>query len=102
MPHHFINSGMSDIINHSAHKRASSVLKLTDVSFSLLFLFYQFFLAHPSFALMQPAQLAANRAELHRRSIAQMRVCSLLSVPSWHHKLLILMCQCIFFLCGAD
>ncbi|CAH8306129.1 unnamed protein product [Eruca vesicaria subsp. sativa] len=51
MPHHFINSGMSDIINHSAHKRASSVLKLTD-----------------------PAQLAANRAELHRRSIAQMRI----------------------------
>ncbi|CAA7024113.1 unnamed protein product [Microthlaspi erraticum] len=51
MPHHFINSGMSDIINLSAHKRASSVLKLTD-----------------------PAQLAANRAELHRRSIAQMRI----------------------------
>ncbi|ESQ29590.1 hypothetical protein EUTSA_v10023308mg [Eutrema salsugineum] len=50
MPHHFINSGMSDIINYSAHKKVSSVLKLTD-----------------------PAQLAANRAELHRRSIAQMR-----------------------------
>ncbi|XP_024004452.1 protein FAM135B isoform X2 [Eutrema salsugineum] len=51
MPHHFINSGMSDIINYSAHKKVSSVLKLTD-----------------------PAQLAANRAELHRRSIAQMRI----------------------------
>ena len=58
--------------------------------------FINFLLAHTSFALMQPAQLAANRAELHRRSIAQMRVCSVLSVPSWHHKLLILMCQCIF------
>ncbi|VVA90617.1 unnamed protein product [Arabis nemorensis] len=51
MPHHFINSGMTDILNQSAHKRTSSVLKLSD-----------------------PAQLAANRAELHRRSIAQMRI----------------------------
>ncbi|KAL1194369.1 hypothetical protein V5N11_017837 [Cardamine amara subsp. amara] len=51
MPHHFINSGMSDILNQSAHKRVSSVLKLNE-----------------------PAQVAANRAELHRRSIAQMRI----------------------------
>jgi hypothetical protein len=51
MPHHFINSGMTDILNQSAHKRASGVLN-------------------------EPAQIAATRAELHRRSIAQMRVCS--------------------------
>ena len=49
MPHHFINSGMSDIINHSAHKRASSVLKLTDVSFSVLSLFCQFFVGSYKF-----------------------------------------------------
>ncbi|XP_019092980.1 PREDICTED: protein FAM135B-like isoform X2 [Camelina sativa] len=51
MPHHFINSGMTDILNQSAHKRHSSVLKLNE-----------------------PAQIAATRAELHRRSIAQMRI----------------------------
>ncbi|KAL1214200.1 hypothetical protein V5N11_034733 [Cardamine amara subsp. amara] len=50
MPHHFI-SGMDDTSNHSSHKRVSSVLKLND-----------------------PAQVAATRAELHRRSIAQMRI----------------------------
>ncbi|XP_010458322.1 PREDICTED: protein FAM135B-like isoform X1 [Camelina sativa] len=50
MPHHFI-SGMDDISNHSSHKRVSSVLKLND-----------------------PAQVASTRAELHRRSIAQMRI----------------------------
>ncbi|CDY57934.1 BnaA06g38020D [Brassica napus] len=51
MPHHFI-SGMDDTSNHSSHKRATtSVLKLND-----------------------PAQVAATRAELHRRSIAQMRI----------------------------
>ncbi|CAF1924586.1 protein FAM135B isoform X1 [Brassica napus] len=51
MPHHFI-SGMYDTSNHSSHKRATtSVLKLND-----------------------PAQVAATRAELHRRSIAQMRI----------------------------
>ncbi|KAG7649960.1 putative protein alpha/Beta hydrolase [Arabidopsis thaliana] len=49
MPHHFINSGMTDILNQSAHKRASGVLN-------------------------EPAQIAATRAELHRRSIAQMRI----------------------------
>ncbi|XP_010414740.1 PREDICTED: protein FAM135B-like isoform X2 [Camelina sativa] len=51
MPHHFINSGMTDILNQSAHKRHPSVLKLNE-----------------------PAQIAATRAELHRRSIAQMRI----------------------------
>jgi hypothetical protein len=51
MPHHFI-SGMEDISNHSSHKRVSTGLKLND-----------------------PAQVASTRAELHRRSIAQMRVC---------------------------
>ncbi|KAJ4915317.1 putative serine esterase family protein [Raphanus sativus] len=50
MPHHFI-SGMDDTSNHSSHKRATSVLKLND-----------------------PSQVAATRAELHRRSIAQMRI----------------------------
>ncbi|WZY97364.1 hypothetical protein YC2023_069693 [Brassica napus] len=51
MPHHFI-SGMDDTSNHSSHKRATtSVLKLND-----------------------PAQVAATRADLHRRSIAQMRI----------------------------
>ncbi|KAG7596488.1 Alpha/Beta hydrolase fold [Arabidopsis suecica] len=50
MPHHFI-SGMEDISNHSSHKRVSTGLKLND-----------------------PAQVASTRAELHRRSIAQMRI----------------------------
>ncbi|CAN8311886.1 unnamed protein product [Cochlearia groenlandica] len=50
MPHHFI-SGMDDTSNHSSHKKTTSVLKLND-----------------------PAQVAATRAELHRRSIAQMRI----------------------------
>ncbi|KAJ0237629.1 putative serine esterase family protein [Hirschfeldia incana] len=50
MPHHFI-SGMDDTSNHSSHRRATSVLKLND-----------------------PVQVAATRADLHRRSIAQMRI----------------------------
>ncbi|KAJ0250635.1 putative serine esterase family protein [Hirschfeldia incana] len=50
MPHHFI-SGVDDTSNHSSHKRVTSALKLND-----------------------PAQVAATRAELHRRSIAQMRI----------------------------
>ncbi|KAJ4895543.1 putative serine esterase family protein [Raphanus sativus] len=50
MPHHFI-SGVDDTSNHSSHKRATSALKLND-----------------------PSQVAATRAELHRRSIAQMRI----------------------------
>ncbi|KAF3492892.1 hypothetical protein DY000_02057980 [Brassica cretica] len=50
MPHHFI-SGVDDVSNHSSHKRVTSALKLND-----------------------PAQVAATRAELHRRSIAQMRI----------------------------
>ncbi|KAL2963090.1 hypothetical protein AAZX31_17G181500 [Glycine max] len=44
MPHHYINSGV--------HRRVSSLWKLPD----------------------EPPQTAATRAELHRRSIAQMRI----------------------------
>ncbi|XP_010544041.1 PREDICTED: protein FAM135B isoform X2 [Tarenaya hassleriana] len=51
MPHHFINSGMDDSSHNGVHKRVSSLLKSND-----------------------PAQIAATRAELHRRSIAQMRI----------------------------
>ncbi|CAN6908293.1 unnamed protein product [Brassica oleracea] len=50
MPHHFI-SGVDDTSNHSSRKRVTSALKLND-----------------------PVQVAATRAELHRRSIAQMRI----------------------------
>jgi len=35
MPHHFINSGMTDILNQSAHKRASGVLNEVSLAFSL-------------------------------------------------------------------
>ncbi|XP_010548759.1 PREDICTED: protein FAM135B-like isoform X2 [Tarenaya hassleriana] len=51
MPHHFINSGMDESSQHGVHKRVPSLLKSND-----------------------PAQVAATRAELHRRSIAQMRI----------------------------
>ena len=84
MPHHFI-SGMDDTSNHSAHKRATtSVLKLNDVSYnySLWYRMQAWPYSSNSFALMQPAQVAATRADLHRRSIAQMRVC--LSVFQLH------------------
>uniref|UniRef100_A0A1J3IMM7 DUF676 domain-containing protein n=1 Tax=Noccaea caerulescens TaxID=107243 RepID=A0A1J3IMM7_NOCCA len=50
MPHHFI-SGMEDTSTHSSHKKVTTSSKLND-----------------------PAQVAATRAELHRRSIAQMRI----------------------------
>lgn len=82
MPHHFI-SGVDDTSNHSSHKRATSALKLNDVSYivtvSVFILSPECKLGfiHPIFTLMQPSQVAATRAELHRRSIAQMRVCFL-------------------------
>ncbi|XVE70276.1 hypothetical protein DITRI_Ditri10aG0059400 [Diplodiscus trichospermus] len=52
MPHHYINGGFDESSHHVVHKRGSSLWKLTD----------------------DPAQIAAMRAELHRRSIAQMRI----------------------------
>ncbi|KAJ4701539.1 hypothetical protein OWV82_024770 [Melia azedarach] len=51
MPHHYLNSGIDESHN-GVHKRVSSLLKLND----------------------DPAQVAAMRAELHRRSIAQMKI----------------------------
>ncbi|KAE8125952.1 hypothetical protein FH972_020712 [Carpinus fangiana] len=52
MPHHYINSGGDETPHHGVHKRVSSLWKLTD----------------------DPAQTAAMRAELHRRSILQMNI----------------------------
>ncbi|XP_022772973.1 protein FAM135B-like isoform X2 [Durio zibethinus] len=52
MPHHYINGGFDESSHRFVHKRGSSLWKLTD----------------------DPAQIAAMRAELHRRSIAQMRI----------------------------
>ncbi|KAJ7958857.1 hypothetical protein O6P43_019513 [Quillaja saponaria] len=52
MPHHYINSGGDNSSNHGVHRRVSSLWKLAD----------------------DPSQAAAMRAELHRRSIAQMRI----------------------------
>ncbi|XP_023537065.1 protein FAM135B-like isoform X1 [Cucurbita pepo subsp. pepo] len=57
MPHHYINSGSEEppnlaIRRSAVHKRVSSLWKLSD----------------------DPAQTAAMRAELHRRSILQMRI----------------------------
>ncbi|XP_062027272.1 uncharacterized protein LOC133743376 [Rosa rugosa] len=52
MPHHFLNSGFDDSSNSGGHRRAPSLWKLND----------------------DPAQIAATRAELHRRSIAQMKI----------------------------
>lgn len=52
MPHHYLNSGIDEPSKNGVHKRVSSLLKLND----------------------DPAQIAAMRAELHRRSIAQMKI----------------------------
>ncbi|KAF1865381.1 hypothetical protein Lal_00004755 [Lupinus albus] len=52
MPHHYINSGSDESSNQGGHKRVSSLVKLPD----------------------EPPQIAATRAELHRRSIAQMQI----------------------------
>ncbi|CAI8605692.1 unnamed protein product [Vicia faba] len=52
MPHHYINSGNDESSYRGVHKRVSSLLKLSDESL----------------------QTAATRAELHRRSIAQMKI----------------------------
>ncbi|KAM1120146.1 hypothetical protein ACFX13_045035 [Malus domestica] len=53
MPHHFLNSSGGEESSHNGgHKRLSPMWKLTD----------------------DPAQTAATRAELHRRSIAQMKI----------------------------
>ncbi|KAE8653933.1 Serine esterase family protein, putative isoform 2 [Hibiscus syriacus] len=52
MPHHYINGGFDEPSHHLVHKRGPSLLKLTD----------------------DPAELATMRAELHRRSIGQMRI----------------------------
>ncbi|TKY55950.1 FAM135B protein [Spatholobus suberectus] len=52
MPHHYINSGGDESSHHGVHRRVSSLWKLSDES----------------------PQTAATRAELHRRSIAQMRI----------------------------
>ncbi|XP_004498451.1 uncharacterized protein [Cicer arietinum] len=52
MPHHYINSGSDESSYRGVHRRVSSLWKLPD----------------------EPLQTAATRAELHRRSIAQMRI----------------------------
>ncbi|MBA0693519.1 hypothetical protein Goari_003889, partial [Gossypium aridum] len=52
MPHRYINGSFDESSHQIMHKRGSSLWKLTD----------------------DPAQMAAMRAELHRRSIAQMRM----------------------------
>ncbi|GLT93665.1 hypothetical protein SLE2022_114460 [Rubroshorea leprosula] len=52
MPHHYINGGFDEASHHVVYKKGSSLRKLTD----------------------DPAQLAAMRADLHRRSIAQMKM----------------------------
>ncbi|KAK7384951.1 hypothetical protein VNO78_30654 [Psophocarpus tetragonolobus] len=52
MPHHYINNGSDGSSHRVAHRRVSSLWKLPD----------------------EPPQAAATRAELHRRSIAQMRI----------------------------
>ncbi|PRQ20826.1 putative protein FAM135, alpha/Beta hydrolase [Rosa chinensis] len=52
MPHHYLNSGFDESSNSGGHRRAPSLWKLND----------------------DPAQIAATRAELHRRSIAQMKI----------------------------
>lgn len=52
MPHHYLSSGVNDSSYHGARAKVPIIRKLTD----------------------DPAQMAAMRAELHRRSIAQMRI----------------------------
>ncbi|XVF39715.1 hypothetical protein PTKIN_Ptkin01aG0055400 [Pterospermum kingtungense] len=52
MPHHYINGGFDESSHHIVHRRGSSLWKLAD----------------------DPAEIAAMRAELHRRSIAQMKI----------------------------
>ncbi|KAJ4849570.1 hypothetical protein Tsubulata_019817 [Turnera subulata] len=52
MPHHYMMSGNDDTATRGTHRRVASLLKIAD----------------------DPAQHAATRAELHRRSIAQMRI----------------------------
>ncbi|OIV97824.1 hypothetical protein TanjilG_12581 [Lupinus angustifolius] len=52
MPHHYINNGSDESSNQGGHKRVPSLVKLPD----------------------EPPQSAASRAELHRRSIAQMQI----------------------------
>ncbi|KAK3425674.1 hypothetical protein EUGRSUZ_F02184 [Eucalyptus grandis] len=52
MPLHYIHSGADEPTHHGVHRRVSSLWKLAD----------------------DPAQSAAMRADLHRRSIAQMRI----------------------------
>ncbi|XP_061370160.1 uncharacterized protein LOC133312893 isoform X2 [Gastrolobium bilobum] len=52
MPHHYINSGSDESSNRGVHRRVSSLWKLSD----------------------ELPQTLATRAELHRRSIAQMRI----------------------------
>ncbi|GAU21154.1 hypothetical protein TSUD_10710 [Trifolium subterraneum] len=51
MPHHYINSWNDEFSYRGVHRRVSSLLKLSD----------------------EPFQTAATRAEIHRKSIAQMR-----------------------------
>ncbi|XP_021639963.2 uncharacterized protein LOC110635076 isoform X1 [Hevea brasiliensis] len=52
MPHHYISSGNNDSSHHVVDKRGSSFWNLAD----------------------ETAQIVATRAELHRQSIAQMRI----------------------------
>ncbi|KAL4301485.1 hypothetical protein AHAS_Ahas17G0305600 [Arachis hypogaea] len=52
MPHHYINNGINLSSNRGKHKRALTLWKLND----------------------EPIQTAVTRAEMHRRSIAHMRI----------------------------
>ncbi|PNY06787.1 hypothetical protein L195_g003265, partial [Trifolium pratense] len=52
MPHHYINSWNDEFSYRGVHRRVSSLLKSSD----------------------EPLQTAATRAEVHRKSIAQMRI----------------------------
>ncbi|XP_050377066.1 uncharacterized protein LOC126794399 isoform X2 [Argentina anserina] len=52
MPHHYLNSGFDESSNNGGYRRTPTLWKLND----------------------DPAQIAATRAELHRRSIAQMKI----------------------------
>ncbi|KAL4271543.1 hypothetical protein GQ457_13G009370 [Hibiscus cannabinus] len=58
MPHHYINGGFDEPSHHLVQKRGPSLLKLTD----------------DVNTCFTPAEIATMRAELHRRSIGQMRI----------------------------
>lgn len=80
MPHHYINSGGDESSRRGMHKRVSSLWKLPDEVSACMFLHtvvsYKLLLKNINFVyeIIQPLETAISSAELHRRSIAQMRV----------------------------